>query len=211
MVLWLEKRPLLKFVLGVIALLPASFVVWYFLGGYLAVPAVMVAKPVLLAWLGGSIDSVVLQGTDMLVATGYGDAGGRVVAAEVAGNRLAYPVNTRVLSYSLPFYAALHFATPMASSWTRLGWNLLWLWLLLALGLISTTLKDLVFAVGPVFRAAETVPPTEIVALLYQLSTLMVPALGPVVLWAYAAKDSPTFISLLPQALRPAQDRDASS
>ena len=211
MIAWLQHRPLLKFVLVVFALLPASFLVWYFLGGFLAAPAIMLAKPILLGWLSSSVDSVVLQGTEMLVVTRYGETGGQIMSAAAAGNQLAFPINTRTLSYSIPFYAALHFATPMRAGWDRFGWNLLWLWALLALGLICTTLKDMMLSVGMTFMNAESVPPTDVIALLYQLSVLMIPPLGPVALWAYTAKDSPTFLALLPASLRPAQDSDSSS
>jgi len=208
MITWLEKRPLLRFTITVIALLPACFVVWYFLGNFIAAPAVVVVEPVLLAWLGDTVSSVSLRETDLLVLTRYGETGGDIMVHTQAGNQLGYPINTRTLSYSIPFYTALHIATPMRASWEKFAWCLLGLWALLAIGLVSTVLKDLMLGLGAVFMDNEAVPPTDAIALLYQFSTLMVPPLAPVLLWAYTAKDSPSFINLLPGALRP--DADAA-
>jgi hypothetical protein len=208
--LWLEKRPLLRFMLAVFALLPACFAIWYFLGAFIAAPAVMLAEPVLTHWLSGSVASVALNDTQMLVMSSFGEADGVIQQASMAGNQLGFPVNTRTLSYSIPLFAALHFATPMRSGWDKFAWSLLLLWLLLSIGLISTTLKDMMLTLGAPFMEQETLPPADVIALLYQFSTLMVPSLAPVLLWAYGAKDSPTFISLLPAALRPAPANDST-
>ncbi|EAQ97913.1 exosortase H-associated membrane protein [Congregibacter litoralis] len=203
---YLANRPLLRFALAVFALLPACFLAWYFLGNFIAAPAIVLVKPVLLGWLGDTVASVALQGTDLLVMSHYGEDGGSIMKAELAGNQLGYTINTRTLSYSIPFFAALHFSTPMRAGWEKFSWCLLALWLLLAAGLISTVLKDLMLGLGTDFMDREPVPPADIIALLYQFSTLMVPPLAPVLLWAYTAKDSPAFIGLLPVALRPSAD-----
>ncbi|MFT4769595.1 MAG: hypothetical protein ACI8RN_002743 [Glaciecola sp.] len=208
MIEWLDRRPLLRFTLTVFALLPACFLAWYFLGNFVAAPAVMLVEPVLLGWLGDTIASVGLRETEMLILSNYGETGGRMVPHLEAGNQLGYPINTRTLSYSIPFFTALHIATPMRASWEKFAWCLLGLWALLAIGLISTALKDLMLGLGAVFMNHERVPPTDVIALMYQFSTLMVPPLAPVILWAYTAQDSPTFIGLLPEALRPAQDSE---
>ncbi|WOJ95757.1 exosortase H-associated membrane protein [Congregibacter brevis] len=211
MIAYLEHRPLLRFMLTVFALLPACFLVWYFLGNFVAAPAVVLVEPVLIAWLGDTVASVGLRDTDLLIMSNYGEDGGHIMAAERAGNQLGYTIDTRTLSYSIPFFTALHIATPMRASWEKFAWCLLGLWTLLAVGLISTALKDLMLGLGATFMETEAVPPTDIIALAYQFSTLMVPPLAPVLLWAYTAKASPTFIGLLPEALRPAQNSEDDS
>jgi hypothetical protein len=82
------------------------------------------------------------------------------------------------------------------------------LWMLLAAGIVATVLKDFMLTMGPAFLEVAAVPPADAIALAYQFSTLMVPPLAPVVLWAYAASESPAFLSLLPSSLRPAQTSD---
>lgn len=203
-----RDRPLLRFAATVMALLPACFVAWYFVGAIVAAPAVMLAKVLLLNWLPSLVASVSLEGTNMLVLSNYGENAGELLSAADAGNQLGYPINTRTLSYSIPFFTALHFATPGRSSIDRFAWCLLGLWLLLALGLVATAAKELMLSLGEVFISTPGTPPTDAVALIYQFSTLMVPVLAPVLLWAYSAKDSPAFLSLLPPTLQAAPGAD---
>lgn len=210
MIDWLARRPLLRFCCAVFALLPACFLAWYILGNFLAAPAVVIVEPILTTWLSHTVASASLQGTDLLVLSTYGETGGQLMPAEQAGNQLGYPINTRTLSYSIPFFTALHLATPMRGSWEKFAWCLLALWGLLAIGLLCTTLKDLMLGMGATFMDLEAVPPTDIIALLYQFSTLMVPPLAPVLLWAYTAKNSPVFIALLPPGLRPDHSNEAA-
>lgn len=206
--LWLGRRPLLRFVATVFALLPACFLIWFALSSFLAAPAVMVARPILLGWLPGVVDAVQLQGAQMLVLTGFGESGGEVMAAGAAGNQLGYPVNTRAMSYSMAFFAALHFATPQRAGLDRFAWCLVVLWALLAIGLVATTMKNLMLGLSGTFLQVPGVPPADAIALVYQFSTIMVPPLAPVVLWAITARDSDTFRALLPTSLRPAQRSD---
>lgn len=208
MIDYLEKRPLLRFCLTVLALLPACFILWHLAAVHVAAPAVALTGPLLSTVYGSLVESVSMQGTDMLVMSRFGETGGAIVSAQEAGNQLAYPVNTRTLSYSIPFYAALHFATPQKESYSRFAWYLLLLWLLLALGLFSTALKDLMLGLGPIFLEHPKTPPADGVALAYQFSTLIVPPLMPVILWAYAAAGTPLLADLLPAKLRPAQESD---
>jgi hypothetical protein len=204
-------HPLLRFLGLVVALLPACFVAWWYLGKLVAAPAVLLVKLALSAWLGSDvIASITLDGTDMLVLTNLGEAGGEIFSAEAAGNQLGFPIDTRVLSYSIPFYAALHFATPMPAPWERFARALLLLWLLLVVGLVSTALKDLMLGLGEYFLQLPGVPPADAVALAYQFSTLMIPPLAPVVLWALGARDVPAFRALLPAGLGATPPAEAS-
>jgi len=196
LILWFERRPLLRFVLALIALLPACFVTWYFLGATLAAPSALLADAMLGLWLPGVVAETRLTGTEFMVLSGYGEVGGRFYPAEEAGNQLAYPINTRTLSYSMPFFAALYLATPVRGGIDRFAWSFLALWLLLALGLVATTLKNYLLSMGDAFIALDGVPPAAAIALAYQFSTLMVPPLAPVVLWAYAVGDSSAFRGL---------------
>lgn len=194
--LWFERRPLLRFVLSIIALLPACFVAWYFLGAMLAAPSALLADGILGLWLPGTVAETRLTGTEFMALSGYGEVGGRFYPAEEAGNQLAYPINTRTLSYSMPFFAALYLATPVRGGLDRFAWSFLALWLLLALGLVATTFKNYLLSMGDAFIALDGVPPAAAIALAYQFSTLMVPPLAPVVLWAYAVGDSSAFRGL---------------
>ena len=203
LILWFERRPLLRFVLSIIALLPACFVAWYFLGAMLAAPSTLLAGSILELWPPGVTAQTRLAGTEFMVLSSFGETGGRFYPAAEAGNQLAYPINTRILSYSMPFFTALYLATPMRGGIDRFAWSFLALWLVMALGLVATALKNYLVGMGEAFIAMDGVPPAAAIALAYQFSTLMVPTLAPIVLWGYAAGDSAAFRGLLAAAKSP--------
>jgi len=149
------------------------------------------------------VHNFTLTGPQALLATHFGELDGEIVSAQVAGYRLAYPLNTRILTYSLPFYAALHFATNTTSgisgndgSFAGFGKGLLLLYPLLILGLVSVCLKNLMLGLGPIFIDSSDTS-ASLIGLLYQLSTLMVPPLAPILIWAWQSRES----SLLQQLL----------
>ncbi|MFN2327718.1 MAG: exosortase H-associated membrane protein [Chromatocurvus sp.] len=185
----------------VLLLMPVTFVAWYALGSLLAAPAVWLSSIVLGSWFPELIASVTLQDTQMMVMATLGEVDGRLLPAEEAGYQLGLPVDTRVLSYSIPFYAALHFATPMSASWERFARALLVLWLLMILGLISTTLKNFMLTFGERLLDLPQAPPADVIALVYQFNTLIVPPLAPILLWGLAVRNTPVMQSLLPSAL----------
>lgn len=196
-----HSRPLLRFVLTVIVLLPLCFLIWWYFGTVVAAPAVWVVDIALTAWLDGVIRAVTLDGTSMTVVSMFGELNGAILPAAQAGNQLAFVMDTKTLSYAIPFYAALHFATPMQAPWERFFRAVLVLWLLLALGLMATTLKDLMLAMGKPFLLMPGIPPADVIALAYQFSTLIVPPLAPLLLWAYGVRDVPAFRALLPASV----------
>lgn len=185
----------------VLLLMPVTFVAWYALGSLLAAPAVWLSSIVLGSWFPELIASVTLQDTQMMVMATLGEVDGRFLPADEAGYQLGLPVDTRVLTYSIPFYAALHFATPMPGSWERFARALLVLWLLVIFGLISTTLKNFMLTFGDRLLALPQSPPADMIALVYQFNTLIVPPLAPIMLWGLAVRKTPVMRSLFPAAL----------
>ena len=202
------KTPTLRRFFGLVALLiPACFVVWHALGSVIAAPVVWLAGEILIAWLPALVSEVTLDGTAMFVTSAVGELNGEIVSAEDAGGPLAFRLDTRILTYSIPFYAALHFATPMPGTIERFARGLLILWLLVVVGLVFTALKDLMLTLGPSFHDLGAVPPTAAIALLYQFSVLMVPPVAPVLLWAFEARTTGLFPQLLVQAQPAEADR----
>jgi len=185
----------------VLLLLPVTFVAWYALGSLLAAPAVWLSSLVLSNWFPELIASVTLENTQMMVMSTLGEVDGRFMPATEAGYQLGLPVDTRVLTYSIPFYAALHFATPMPGSWERFARALLLLWLLVILGLVSTTLKNFMLTFGERLTELPQSPSADVIALAYQFNTLIVPPLAPILLWGLAVRNTPVMRSLFPAAL----------
>ena len=205
------KTPTVRRFFGfVVVLLPAMFIVWHALGSVVAAPAVALAGEILQWWLPELVSEVSLDGTHMVIAAAVGELNGAILPATEAGNQLAFRLDTRTLTYSIPFYAALHFATPMQSSLERFARGLLILWLLAIIGLLFTGLKDLMLGLGSMFFMSS-VPPADAVALGYQFSVLMVPPVAPVLIWAFEARDVGLFPQLIENPAQTEADQPAST
>ena len=129
-----------------------------------------------------------------------GEAGQSVVPLDQAEYQLAFPLNTRILSYSIPFYAALHFASRIEGSLERFARGLLVLWLLMFVGVMAVTLKNLMLGLGgDLLWTASTnpLPSANAIALLFQFSTLIVPTVAPIMLWAWSVRESPRWRAIL--------------
>lgn len=192
------ETPKLHHFVGLIFLwLIPCFVVWYSLSGALAFPAVWANNLILTSAIPDIVHSVTSNGPQAVLASHFGELDGDIVFAHLAGYRLAFPIDTRILSYSLPFYAALHFATETTAgagsegeSYLKLGKGLLVVYSLLILGLVSLNLKNLMFGLGGVFIDSGN-PAVPVIALMYQANTLIIPPLAPLIVWAWQSKDSP--------------------
>ena len=196
------NTPLLRFVAKLFGLMAITFTLWHVTASVLAAPVALSAGALLQWWLPGLVEQAYLQGTAFLVNTTIGEADGQMMSAAVAGNQLQLSNETRLLSYSVPFYAALHFATPMEGTIERFTRGLLVLWVLMALGLMALVLKDMMITFGDVmFSRGALLPPPAVIALVYQFSVLIVPTLAPLLLWGYAARTNPLLSALLGKAL----------
>ena len=200
-----EPPKLYKFVGLIFLWLVPCFVVWVSVSSLLAAPAVWLSELILTNALPNIVHGFTLAGPQALLSTHFGELDGEIVSAQVAGYRLAYPLNTRILTYSLPFYAALHFATVTTDGFfknntTRFGMGLLLLYPLMIVGMISVSLKNLMLGLGLVFIDISSTG-GSIIAMMYQLSTLMVPALAPILVWAWQCRESPLLQRLLKDSL----------
>lgn len=190
----MSENPSLRRFFGlVLLLLVPSFVVWMVVDTWLAWPAVWLSDVVLRFWMPEVVASIQLQASNALVMTHFGELKNVIVSADQAGYQMGFPADVRLLSYSIPFYAALHFATPQSES---LGNFSVGLWVLFALiffGLISVTLKNLMLGLGQPFfdQSAILVPNGQAIAILYQLSILIIPPLAPIVIWAWQSRNNP--------------------
>jgi len=201
--------PMPRFVVKLFGLLVITFSLWHVTASVLAAPVAISSAAILQWWLPGLVEQAYLQGTSFLVITSIGEVDGQMMSAAVAGNQLQLSNETRLLSYSVPFYAALHFATPMEGAIERFMRGLLVLWLLMVIGLIAIVLKDMMLTFGDVmFTRGALLPAPAVIALVYQFSVLIVPPLAPVLLWAYAAKKNPAVARLLGRIIE--EDTSAS-
>lgn len=184
-----------QFVLTV-TLMPITFGIWYAAGTLFAAPAVWLCDFLLSSAYPNIVEAVGLQGAEVLVRTQFGEDGGVVMAAADAGNQIALEINTRLVSYSIAFYAALLMASNLKDAIYKFCIGLFWLWLIMAFGLASILGKDLLLMVGAPFLNAPGVPPADLIALTYQFNVLLMPTLAPVCLWFWQLRGSPLWEAL---------------
>lgn len=193
-----DNHPLRQFLLLVFSLLLPCFALWYFVSDAIALPAIGFAKMILTSWLPNIVETLVPRGAEVILLTQFGELDGRLVAARQTGEALAFVINTRILSYSIPFYTALHFALARDNIWSRYFTGFVVLYALLVVGLVSLALKDLMVTLGTTFldHPASAIPHPNIIALFYQLNVLIVPPLAPVVIWVWQNRYAPLFGTL---------------
>jgi len=184
-----------QFVLTV-TLMPITFGIWYAAGTLFAAPAVWLCDFLLSSAYPNIVEAVGLQGVEALVRTQFGEDGGVIMAAADAGNQIALEINTRLISYSIAFYAALLMASNLKDAIYKFCIGLFWLWLIMAFGLASILGKDLLLMVGAPFLNAPGVPPADLIALTYQFNVLLMPTLAPVCLWFWQLRGSPLWEAL---------------
>ncbi len=179
-----------QFVLTLI-LMPITFGIWYAAGKLFAAPSVWLADFLLSSAYPSIVEAAGLQGAEMVVRTQFGEDGGVIMAKADAGNQIAIEINTRLVSYSIAFYAALLMASSLKDAMYKFCIGLLWLWLVMAFGLASILGKDLLLMIDAPFLDAPGVPPADLIALTYQFNVLLMPTLAPVCLWIWQLRGSP--------------------
>ena len=184
-----------QFVLTLI-LMPIAFGIWYAAGALFSAPAVWLGDMLIQAAYPHLIESVWLQDMKMGALTQFGMLGGEVVAASAAGNQIELEINTRLVSYSIAFYAALLMASSLQNGFYKFCLGLFCLWVVMAFGLASIAAKDLLVMVGAPFLSAPGVPPADLLALTYQFNVLLMPTLAPVCLWVWQLRGSPLWEAL---------------
>ena len=184
-----------QFVLNLI-LMPITFGIWYAAGTLFAAPAVWLCDFLLSSAYPNIVEALGLQGVKVLARTQFGEDGGVIMAAAEAGNQIALEINTRLVSYSIAFYAALLMASNLKDAIYKFCIGLFWLWLIMAFGLASILGKDLLLVVGAPFLNAPGVPPADLIALTYQFNVLLMPTLAPVCLWFWQLRGSPLWEAL---------------
>jgi hypothetical protein len=179
-----------KFVLHVALWLVLTFVLWYFFNDWLIAPILWLAEPIM-AWLvPHTFASLAQQGDLARVFASVGEVNGQIVSAKVAGHQLAFDFNTFILTYSIPFLGALIMATPLERHGRALLWGFLALLPFILWSVVFVSLKQLMVGLGAYFTQAEGLASwmREGIALGFQLSTIIIPTIVPVIIWAVLAR-----------------------
>ena len=114
-----------QFVLTLI-LMPITFGIWYAAGPLFSAPAVWLCDMLMRLAYPSVVASAGLNGVDMIVLTQFGIVENLIVTAQAAGNQIEFEVNTRLVSYSIAFYAALLLASNLKEALFKFctGFNL---------------------------------------------------------------------------------------
>ncbi len=195
------SSPVRGFALKALLWLPLAFVIWLAWAPLWVLPAMHLAKVVLVGLWGSLFDTLTLGG-ELL------DGGGRVVArasylvtvathvqvtiapsaAGAGGVGVLEPtLNPMVYAWSLPLFAGLTMATPLSTGRRLLQFALalLAIWLAQAFGICAEALKVLAFQSGSEGAAAvaQAHLNANVIGIAYQFAVLILPAVLPAVLW----------------------------
>jgi len=187
-----EQPYLRQFLLYAFALLIPCFTLWTVFGHELVMPAVGLVHLILTGWFPDVVHALYLDGGNALLMTEFGEQAGRLVPLAGAEYRLGFQVNPRILSYSLPFYTALHFAMRRDHYVASYLWGVLTLYCLIVIGLLCLCLKTLMVQLGGTFldQPGVLVPHANVIGILYQFSVLITPTLAPIILLLAQNRDT---------------------
>ena len=174
-----------------LALIPVTFALWYAAGAPLAAPASWLAGQLMSSALDGIIVGSQQQETIWLIISAFGEDNGKIIYPSQTGENLAIEIDTRLVSYSVAFYAALLWGSRVSEPLFKFTVGLAILWLVMALSLIGVAAKDLMLLAGSQFLERPGVPPADVIALWYQFSVLLAPTLAPVMLWLWQLRGTP--------------------
>ena len=207
-----EQNHLRQFLLLAFVLLLPCFALWSFLSAIIATPVIGLAHILLTGWFPDIVNVIYPQGADAVLMSRFDDVNGQLVAIDSAESGLGFSINTRIVSYSLPFYAALHFATDRTGYLASFLGGLLILYPFILLGLICICLKDLMVSFGQLFleQPDVLVPGPDVIGIAYQLSVLIIPTLLPVLVWAWQSRDTPLLRGLLQMTAAAGQNKQAN-
>lgn len=191
--------PVRQFLVYVAVLLLPCFAFWAVISGPLALPATGLVNLLISSWFPDLVFGVSANDGEALVLTRFGELQGRAVPLAEADYRLAFSLNTRILSYSLAFYTTLHFATRRDEYLGSYINGAFVLYVLFVLGLATLVIKELQQNLPLAFanQQAAWIPGTNLIAVLYQFNILIVPGLAPLALWFFQNRDTEVLADLL--------------
>ena len=183
-------------VITTLLLLLVTFGLWFAAEPLFSAPAKWLADALLTLWLPNIIDGTLSEPSALLVVTQFSEHNGSIALAAEGEDGLAFRLNTRLVSYAIPFYAALLWGSRVTNPFNTFAWGLFVLWAAMAVGLGAMAAKDLMLVVGDPFLDTDWVPPSPVIAVAYQFSVLLMPTVAPVLLWVLQLRGSPLWTRL---------------
>ena len=176
-----EQRfsPLTRFILVVLAWLPATFAIWYFAAPILLWPAALVSDGVMRIGFADLVRAVEQTGASVAFTTTLKPG------QSVAGGVVTVDVNMLLYSFGLPLFAALTLAAhePKRFRTLIIGYGVLVP--AVAWGVSADFLKNVAIT-APAQVASQTgfvAWQREAIAFAFQFGSLILPAVAPAIIW----------------------------
>ena len=183
-----KRRPLLRFVLKVLAWLPLCFAVWYFTSPLLTLPIQWLSLAVTKLGLADIIVDVDKASSVLSFVTNLRPGSATTSSVGRAGS-IVVDSSALIYTYGLPLFAALTLAATGLKNGARLarvlaiGYGVLLPFQ--AWGVIADALKQLAITMGPAISSQTGFSATqrEVIVFAYQFGTLILPTVIPAIAW----------------------------
>jgi hypothetical protein len=168
-----------RFVVKVLAWLPAVFAVWYFTAPVLLWPVHLLLTGITAAGFGDLVSGIEQSGSLLTFVTTLRPGG----TAEAG--RVTVDVDGLLYSYGLPLFAALVLAAREPGWARKLGVGYAVLVPVMTWGVLASFLKSVAITSGPLVASQTgfSAPQREVIAFAYQLGSLILPTVAPAVTW----------------------------
>ena len=175
----MRDRPLVRFVVVVLAWLPVAFGVWYVLAPIILWPAQLLVTAIARIGFGDLVSNVEAHGATLSFVTTLkpGQA--------AAGGILSVDVNMLLYSFGLPLFVALTLAVRERGWWRALLIGYAAMLPFIAWGVVADFLKNIAITSSPLVtsQAGFSALERDMIAFAYQFGSLILPAVVPAVAW----------------------------
>jgi len=176
------------FLLRVMAAMVPTFLVWWLIGSDWLLPAVYLTDQLLFTLMPKVFSVLSLAGDTVTALTHWQRIDQGFIPAIQTGTCLGAEFNIRILSYSFPFYVSLQIALWRMAGIVKIISSLVVLYLIIIISLTFVVAKKLIINLQllPVFEQTTSswVYNPDVISMGFQISTLLLPTLVPVMLWA---------------------------
>jgi hypothetical protein len=173
-------RPLPRFILVVLAWLPAAFALWYFAAPILLWPAKLVVEAIALAVFDDLVRAIEQHGAVLTFATTL-----RPGQAAATWGQITVDVNALLYSFGLPLYAALVVAAREPRWPRKLAIGYAVLLPVVAWGVLADFLKNVAITSGPLVASQTGFSSVqrEAIVFAFQFGSLILPTVVPAATW----------------------------
>jgi hypothetical protein len=182
----MRKGALPRFLLLVFAWLFLSFILWRVAAPFLVWPVTLLTQAFSAIFLSDLVNGVEQQGSAIIFLTSLRPAQATTTVA--SSGLLTVEVDTLIYTFGLPLLAALTLAARQPRPLRKLGFAYAALLPLETWSIVAQFLKDVAITAGAgvASQTGFTAWQREVIAFAYQFGALILPTVGPAVVWVLA-------------------------